>query len=113
MLKYEKLILDSINEEIKAPTLEDLLRKVRVIFESEMIYGNIQPSWNRCKDWLQGLCSTVEIPFMDHDIILWLERQLKRPLKEKEYIPFIDAYWDNAAKTLYTMLYNPSSMLLK
>lgn len=102
---YQNLILDSINDEIKAPTYQDLMKKVRDIFESEMIHKNNSPSWIICKNWLQGLCSTVNIPFTNYDIVMWLESQLKREIKESQECRLIDNYWDNMAKTLYQMLY--------
>lgn len=102
---YQNLIIYSINDEIIATTYQDLMRKVRDIFESEMIHKNNYPHWIICKNWLQGLCSTVNIPFTNYDIIKWLESKLKREITEKEECKLIDNYWDNMSKQLYFMLY--------
>lgn len=106
MKKFENLILDHIDSEISAPTYQDLMRKVRIIFESEMIYQGIKPSWTRVKDWLMGLCSTVTLPFYNFEILEWYAIQLKREIKESEQDRLVERYWDNAAKTLYSMLYH-------
>jgi hypothetical protein len=102
---YKQLIIESINEEIEHTSEQDLLNKVRDIFESEMIHKNNEPHWLICKNWLQGLCSTVNIPFTNYDIINWLELKLKREITEKEECKLIDNYWDNMGKQLYFMLY--------
>lgn len=105
MKKFENLILNSISEEITGTKIEKLMQ-VKAIFQAEKVYRqNSKPLHVLCQDWLQGLCSTVEIPYMNHEIIEWYEKELKRPIKEKEYSRLCDRYWENAGKTLYSMLY--------
>lgn len=53
---YQNLILDSINDEIKAPTYQDLMKKVRDIFESEMIHKNNSPNLQELASRLMQYC---------------------------------------------------------
>lgn len=130
MTIFRELILDSINEEIKG-TPQQMLEQVKETFEGEMLWGmqrfpdsflgQLQKEDFICKrlqDWLQGLCSTIELPFYNHEILAWYEKALKRPInppKSKRGIPeaekLLDKYWPNAANTLYNMLYRNRAVI--
>ena len=58
----------------------------------------------RLQDWLQGLCSTVTVPFEYYEIIkLANEYGLNRDT-EKKQDNFLEMYWDIMANELYSML---------
>ena len=58
----------------------------------------------RLRDWLQGLCSTVSLPFEYHEIIkLANEYGLKRDTEKKQE-NFLEIYWEIMANELYGML---------
>ena len=58
----------------------------------------------RLQDWLQGLCSTVAIPFENHEIIkLANEFGLNRNTENKQD-NFLGIYWEIMASELYSML---------
>jgi hypothetical protein len=109
MKKYQTLLINSINPEIKGTTVERLTQ-VKHIFESEMLQNGFKGDkyliQRHLQDWLQGLCSTVEIPFADYDIMQWI----KAELKEQSYYPdaenrLAEYYWPHCARTLYELLY--------
>lgn len=109
MKKFKELLLAGIDEEITGSTVERLT-KVKSIFESEMLWEkkplNDYELQKRLQDWLQGLCSTVSVPFMNHDIIAWYEQQLGREAKnDNECQRWLDQYWPQCAQTLHEMLY--------
>jgi hypothetical protein len=106
MKKFQKLLIDCIGHEITGTTIEKLVI-VKRIFESEMCGNGLKPSPRRIEDWLRGLCSTVSIPFTDFDIVTWHEKELGRKVKnDNEYRKWVDRYWMQCGKTLYSMLYN-------
>ena len=56
------------------------------------------------EDWLQGLCSTVSLPYEYHEIIkLANEFGLNRNT-EKKQDNFLEIYWKIMANELYSML---------
>ena len=58
----------------------------------------------RLRDWLQGLCSTVSLPFEYHEIIkLANEFGLNRDTETKQD-NFLEIYWEIMANELYSML---------
>ena len=58
----------------------------------------------RLQDWLQGLCSTVTLPFEYYEIIkLANEFGLNRDT-EKKQDNFLEIYWEIMANELYSML---------
>ena len=58
----------------------------------------------RLRDWLQGLCSTVTLPFEYCEIItLANEFGLNRDT-EKKQDNFLEIYWEIMANELYSML---------
>lgn len=58
----------------------------------------------RLEDWLQGLCSTVSIPYEYHEIIkLANEFGLNRDTEIKQN-NFLEMYWQIMANELYSML---------
>ena len=58
----------------------------------------------RLQDWLQGLCSTVSLPFEYCEIIkLANEFGLNRDT-EKKQDNFLEIYWEIMANELYSML---------
>lgn len=109
MKKFQKLLINCIDEEIKGTTVERLT-KVKAIFESEMLWNNTKRDMftiqKRLEDWLQGLCSAVSIPFENHIIIEWYEKELGREAKGcNESFEWLDKYWPQCARTLYNLLY--------
>ncbi len=110
MKKFRNLLLASITTEITGSTIERL-HAAKQIFESEMLWEKIKLSelsmQRRVQDWLQGLCSTVSIPFENHEIIAWYEQQLGRKAKDdNECCRWLEKYWPQSGRTLYDMLYN-------
>ena len=58
----------------------------------------------RLEDWLQGLCSTVSLPYEYHEIIkLANEFGLNRDTEIKQN-NFLEMYWQIMANELYSML---------
>ena len=58
----------------------------------------------RLQDWLQGLCSTVTLPFEYYEIIkLANDFGLKRDTEKKQE-NFLEIYWEIMANELYSML---------
>ena len=58
----------------------------------------------RLQDWLQGLCSTVALPFEYREIIkLANDFGLKRDTEKKQE-NFLEIYWEIMANELYGML---------
>ena len=58
----------------------------------------------RLEDWLQGLCSTVSLPYEHHEIIkLANEFGLNRDTEIKQN-NFLEMYWQIMANELYSML---------
>ena len=58
----------------------------------------------RLQDWLQGLCSTVSLPFEYCEIVkLANEFGLNRDTEKKQY-NFLEIYWEVMANELYSML---------
>ena len=58
----------------------------------------------RLQDWLQGLCSTVALPFEYREIIkLANDFGLKRDTEKKQE-NFLEIYWETLANELYGML---------
>ena len=91
-------------------------REVFSIFINEMVandnrYKALNNNGNkylfikkRLRDWLQGLCSTVSLPFEYHEIIkLANEFGLNRDTETKQY-NFMKLYWEIMANELYSML---------
>lgn len=115
--RFQKLLLESITSEIKGSTCEKLVQ-VKQIFESEMLWEKCFLSepvmQKRLQDWLQGLCSTVSMPYMNDDIIEWNETTLGRKAKQHqrdnnhgdESDRWVEDYWIRCAKELYEMLYS-------
>lgn len=115
MIKYERLLLEGIDHEITGTKIEKLIQ-VKNEFERAMIYRDREPSPEIVKEWLLGLPGIVYIPFENMDIIEWFSKQLKREPKTS-YHPdgsirnfeghaWVERYWDQAALTLYHMLYD-------
>lgn len=112
MKKFRELLISGINENIQGSNIERLC-KVKEIFEYEMIYNKMEPTKEILTQWLQGLPHAIYIPYMNDDIILWYETQLKRKAKESkrdyncatETDRWLDRYWPQLGQTLYEMLY--------
>lgn len=105
MKKFKQLIINHITEEITGSTMERLAQ-VKQSFESEMVNNGRIASPTLCKDWLQGLCSTVEIPFMYCDVIAWNEQQLGRKAKnDAEESRWCEHYYKYAGNALFDLLY--------
>ena len=58
----------------------------------------------RLQDWLQGLCSTVAIPFEYHEIIKLANDFGLNRNTEKKQDNFLEIYWEIMANELYIML---------
>ncbi len=115
MKKFKELLISGIDEEITGTTIERLV-KAKAIFESEMLWEkkplNELQLQNRLQDWLQGLCGTISIPYMSHDIIAWYESELGRETKEhksnkgtSEAEKWLENYWPQCARSLYRLFY--------
>ncbi len=109
MKKFRDLLLAGIDEEIQGTTIERLVM-VKTIFEDEMVLPNNnmrrKSIVDLLQDWLHGLCSTVSVPFMNHEIIEWYEKQLGRKAKsDAECYNWLEKYWPQCARTLHEMIY--------
>ncbi len=115
MKKFKQLLINNIDEEITGTTIERLV-KAKAIFESEMLWEkkslNEYQLQRRLQDWLQGLCSTISIPFDNHDIIAWYESELCREVKEhkshkgtSEAEKWLENYWPQCGRSLYRLFY--------
>jgi hypothetical protein len=111
MKKFRDLLTAGINEDIQGTAIERLVQ-VKKIFEAEMIYNNRRPNAELLTQWLQGLCSTIYIPYMNDDIIEWYESHLSRKIEQgvpvrgkARYETLLDKYWPQCGRTLYEMLY--------
>ncbi len=117
MKKFKELLIAGIDEDIEGTTIERLMQ-VKKIFESEMLWEKNALSepliQKRLQDWLQGLCSAVYVPYMNHEIIEWHEKELNRKVKEHERdynhlsteaTRWVERYWPQCARTLYDLLY--------
>ena len=99
---YRQLIKDSITEDAPA-TEPERAQFVKDTFEAEMVRPNTLANRGYSQlmqDWLQGLCSTVEIPFYNHDIIALHEKWLGREFSEQEKDKILDEYWVRCAIAL-------------
>jgi hypothetical protein len=111
MKKFQDLLVAGISEEITGSKIERLI-EVKRRFEAEMIYNGRIPCPQYIQDWLQGLCNTVFIPFMNCDIIAWYNQVLNRPLNphksNKQLVEekLLENYWPQCALTLFHMLYD-------
>ena len=105
MKKYEKLLLDGINDEIKGTKIEKLVQ-IKENFEQAMVYGKKQASSELLESWLRGLCDEVYVPYMNDSIIEWLQSGLKTKIPESIEYKMIAGYWHTAGNTLYHMLYD-------
>jgi len=59
--------------------------------------------------WLQGLASACTIPFMNSDILRWLESQGYMITPHNESIA-IDRYWSAAAQALVSLINNKGAL---
>lgn len=105
---YDDLIMQGISEDIQGSRLQKLTQ-VRDIFEGEVgqwrgktVQGVLH--------WLQGIPSAVHIPWEDYVILEWIEAKAKRKSSrgktDTQNYNLVMRYWQNAAITLHSMLYN-------
>lgn len=103
-MKWYSYILDSIHsDDVDASVLSD---KMKIEFAFKMFYEEMVKNDNRrvsrldlLTDWLQGLCSTVNIAFADYDIL-----QIKKLWKCHDH-NFVEDWFKNIAKKMLELAY--------
>ena len=108
-----KLLLESIDLEYlelpESASIDDKLKAAKACFYSELGFRVKQTSQKEAiKDWLQGLCSAVSVPFYNCDIVQWgldsgvldLSKCKRDSTKDSAKIDFIERYWDCLAGRL-------------
>lgn len=103
-MKWYSYILDSIHsDDVDVSVLSD---KMKIEFAFKMFYEEMVKNDNRrvsrldlLTDWLQGLCSTVNIAFADYDIL-----QIKKLWKCRDH-NFVGDWFKNIAKKMLELAY--------
>lgn len=103
-MKWYSYILDSIHsEDVDVSVMSD---KMKIEFAFKMFHEEMVKNNNRrisilglLTDWLQGLCSTVNIAFADYDII-----QIKKMWKSHDPY-FVENWFKNIAKKMIELAY--------
>ena len=103
-MKWYSYILDSIHsDDVDVSVLSD---KMKIEFAFKMFYEEMVKNDNRrvsrlslLTDWLQGLCSTVNIAFSDYDI-----RQIRKLWKCHDH-NFVEDWFKNIAKKMLELAY--------
>lgn len=103
-MKWYSYILDSIHsDDVDVSVLSD---KMKIEFAFKMFYEEMVKNDNRrvsrldlLTDWLQGLCSTVNIAFADYDIL-----QIKKLWKCHDH-NFVGDWFKNIAKKMIELAY--------
>lgn len=103
-MKWYSYILDSIHsDDVDVSVLSD---KMKIEFAFKMFYEEMVKNDNRIvsrldllTDWLQGLCSTVNIAFADYDIL-----QIKKLWKCHDH-NFVEDWFKNIAKKMLELAY--------
>lgn len=103
-MKWYSYILDSIHsDDVDVSVLSD---KMKIEFAFKMFYEEMVKNDNRrvsrldlLIDWLQGLCSTVNIAFADYDIL-----QIKKLWKCHDH-NFVEDWFKNIAKKMLELAY--------
>lgn len=103
-MKWYSYILDSIHsDDVDVSVLSD---KMKIEFAFKMFYEEMVKNDNRrvsrldlLTDWLQGLCSTMNIAFADYDIL-----QIKKLWKCHDH-NFVEDWFKNIAKKMLELAY--------
>lgn len=103
-MKWYSYILDSIHsDDVDVSVLSD---KMKIEFAFKMFYEEMVKNDNRrvsrldlLTDWLQGLCSTVNIAFADYDIL-----QIKKLWNCHDH-NFVGDWFKNIAKKMLELAY--------
>ena len=103
-MKWYSYILDSIHSnDVDVSVLSD---KMKIELAFKMFYEEMVKNDNRrvsrlslLTDWLQGLCSTVNIAFSDYDIL-----QIKKLWKCHDH-NFVEDWFKNIAKKMLELAY--------
>lgn len=103
-MKWYSYILDSIqSDDVDVSVLSD---KMKIEFAFKMFYEEMVKNDNRrvsrlslLTDWLQGLCSTVNIAFSDYGIL-----QIKKLWKCHDH-NFVGDWFKNIAKKMLELAY--------
>lgn len=103
-MKWYSYILDSINsDDVDVSVMSD---KMKIEFAFKMFHEEMVKNNNRrisilglLTDWLQGLCSTVNIAFIDYDIM-----QIGKMWKSHDPY-FVENWFKNIAKKMIELAY--------
>ena len=103
-MKWYSYILDSIHsDDVDVSVLSD---KMKIEFAFKMFHEEMVKNNNRrmsilglLTDWLQGLCSTVNIAFTDYDIM-----QIGKMWKSHDPY-FVENWFKNIAKKMIELAY--------
>lgn len=103
-MKWYSYILDSIHsDDVDVSVMSD---KMKIEFAFKMFHEEMVKNNNRrmsilglLTDWLQGLCSTVNIAFTDYDIM-----QIGKMWKSHDPY-FVENWFENIAKKMIELAY--------
>lgn len=107
---FEQTILDSISlEDYSIDTdnmsQKELVDKVYSIFLAEYVHHNNERKDRKklFKSWLQGLPTTLTVPFYNHDILINARENGIELREEWQEENFLNMYWLNLAKAFFDL----------
>ena len=108
---YETTILDAISldgREIKDEANMKTLDKIKAVYEiflSEYVhkYNEHLPKEHLLKEWMMGLPSALEVPFMYHEILHSGKAWGFNINSEVEEDNFLNLYWKRCAEAFFTL----------
>lgn len=106
---YERTILENIDFEgydlNNDVSRYDKIKTLYNIFVSEYCHKNNQHTAKvfLFRDWLQGLPSTLTVPFMNHMILENAKKDGYKLNSESKEDEFLDNYWMNLANAFFTL----------
>lgn len=109
---YEKIILDGIDFEgceIEANTNFEKVQALFEVFKSEYGFNIDRMGEKRAfAEWLQGLPSSCDIPFMNYDILnrAYVHGLIEANASEEEEDKFLNEYFLNLASAFFTLKNN-------
>lgn len=105
---FEKTIIDNIDlSEYNLDESADLFDKVNKLYEVfKSEYGFMIDrvgEINAFKEWLQGLPSTLTVPFYNHDIITNYAEYTGKTFEEIENTSILDHYYNRLSLAFFTL----------
>jgi len=108
---FRALVIGSITEDAPSEPHEKRAYVLDMI-TSEKLHAN-QPELTPevCIDWLQGLCSTVEVLFYNHDILKWARSKVHHDFTDKQENKILEKYFEICGGALYQYLASTNLIL--